>query len=66
MSIALLSGDIAKVSSNIFDVPQRPLSDSSHGCQQVLDLAADEDTWLVTHLSDLFAKLGLLRDSRPV
>lgn len=33
---------------------------------QVLDLAAEEDTWLVTHLSDIFAKLGLLRDSRPV
>lgn len=33
---------------------------------QVLDLAADEDTWLVTHLADIFSKLGLLRDSQPM
>ena len=44
LSIALLSGDIARV----------------------LRLAAESDTWFVTHLCDLYHKLGLLADSVPV
>lgn len=44
MSVALLSGDIARA----------------------LRLASEADTWLVTHLCDMFAKVGLLEDTAPV
>lgn len=33
---------------------------------RVLRLSAETDTWLVAHLGDIFAKLGLLLDSTPI